>query len=137
MDKDRLAEWEAAPPVNDFVDRFGPLLRRRIDNRWAYGLRVEEWHRNEAGILHGGAMSALIDEVAGTFVNETTGRRHVTVQISTTFLQPVRVGELVEPECDIVKVTRSMSFVDVKLRVDEAVVATASLIFKASRSSPS
>lgn len=84
--------------------------------------------------MHGGAMTALIDEVIGTFVTESVGRPHVTVQISTTFLQPVRVGDLVEPQCEIVKVTRSMTFVEARLHVGGSVVATASLIFKAVRS---
>lgn len=125
--------WHLAPAPNDFTCRFGPLQRRWCGDRWTYALRVDAGHRNEAGLMHGGAMTALIDEVVGTFVAESVGRPHVTVQLSTTFLHPVRVGDLVEPSCEIVKVTRSMTFVEAKLRVGANVVATASLIFKAPR----
>jgi len=125
--------WHVSPSPNDFTERFGPLQRRWSGDRWIYAMRVDDGHRNEAGLMHGGAMTALIDEVIGTFVTETVGRSHVTVQLSTTFLQPVRVGDLVEPSCEIVKVTRSMTFVEAKLHVAGSVVATASLIFKAVR----
>lgn len=125
--------WHLSPSPNDFTERFGPLLRRWAGDRWVYAMRVDDGHRNEAGLMHGGAMTALIDEVIGTFVTEAVRRPHVTVQLATTFLQPVRVGELVEPRGEIVKVTGSMTFVEARLHVGATVVATASLIFKAVR----
>ncbi len=126
-------DWHVAPSRNGFTSRFGPLQQRWTGDRWTYALRVDDGHRNEAGLMHGGAMTALIDEVIGTLVTETVGRRHVTVQLATTFLKPVHVGDLVEPSCEIIKVTASMTFVEAKLRVDGSVVAAASLIFKAVR----
>ena len=133
MTRETAEGWHLAPSPNGFTDRFGPLQRRWAGDRWAYALRVDDGHRNEAGLMHGGAMTALIDEVIGTFVNETVGRPHVTVQLATTFLKAVNVGDLVEASGEIVKVTGSMTFVDAKLRVGGSVVATASLIFKAIR----
>ena len=133
MTSDSAEDWHEAPPANDFTRRFGPLQRKWAGGRWVYAMRVDEGHRNEAGLMHGGAMTALIDEVVGTIVSETVGRRHVTLQLSTTFLKLVRVGDLVEPSCEIVKVTGSMTFVEARLRVAGDVVATASLIFKAVR----
>jgi acyl-coenzyme A thioesterase PaaI-like protein len=47
---------------------------------------------------------------------------------------PVHVGDFVEPRCEIVEVAESLTFVEAKLHVGERVVATASLILKASRS---
>ncbi|WP_291296801.1 PaaI family thioesterase [Elioraea sp.] len=133
MTLETIEAWHRSPSRNDFTERFGPLQRRWSGDRWIYAMRVDDGHRNEAGLMHGGAMTALIDEVIGTFVSETVGRPHVTVQLSTTFLEPVHVGDLVEPRGEIVKVTRSMSFVEARLHVGDSVVATASLIFKAAR----
>ncbi len=126
-------DWRDAPPANDFFRRLGPLQRKWTNGRWSYALRVEDWHRNGAGFMHGGAMTALIDEVAGTIVSDAVGRRHVTLQLSTAFLKPVEVGDLVETSCEIVRVTHSMTFAEARLRVADDVVATASLIFKAVR----
>ena len=78
--------------------------------------------------------TALLDEMVGTMVNEAVGRRHATVQFATVFLKPVQVGDLVEVTCSVVEATRSMTFVEAKLSVADAAVATATLIFKVRRS---
>ncbi len=131
---DESADWQPAPPPNEFFARIGPLLRRWRDGSWAYALRVGDAHRNESGFMHGGAMAALIDEVVGTVVADAVGRPHVTVQMSMAFLAPVRVGDLVEAECAIVRRTRSMAFVEARLRVGGEAAAIASLVFKATGS---
>jgi acyl-coenzyme A thioesterase PaaI-like protein len=56
--------------------------------------------------MHGGAMTALIDEVIGNMVNEAVGRKHMTVQSATVFLRPVHVGDFVEASCRIIEVAR-------------------------------
>jgi uncharacterized protein (TIGR00369 family) len=126
-------DWHDAPPPNAFVEHLGTIRRRWNGNGWTYGLLVEERHRNGAGVMHGGAMSALIDEVIGTVARDEVGRQHVTVQFSMTFLRPVHVGDFLELACEIVKVTRSMSFVESRLLVAGDAAATASLVLKAVR----
>src|SRR5687768_3307365 len=127
-------EWHDFPAPSDFGKVLGPLRRCKAGARWRYGLIVRPQHRNEAGFMHGGAMTALLDEMVGTMVNEAVGRRHATVQFATAFLKPVRVGDFVEVTCSVVEATRSMTFVEAKLCVADAAVATATLIFKARRS---
>lgn len=128
-----VADWHDAPAPNDFVLRLGRLQRRRMGDGWVYGLRAEDGHRNGAGVVHGGALAAFVDEVIGTIARDDVGRRHVTVQLQTVFLVPVRAGDFVEARCEIVKVTRSMTFVEAKVIVADAVVATASAVLKALR----
>lgn len=123
--------WSDAPPLNDFTLRFGPLLRKRKGDLWTYAMRAGTGHRNEAGLVHGGALTAFIDEAVGNVVAEKTGRPHFTVQLSADFLQPVQMEELVELDCEIVKVTGSMTFVQARLTVRDDIVATAHMIFKA------
>jgi uncharacterized protein (TIGR00369 family) len=125
--------WSEGPPLSEFGQTLGPVHRRRVDDSWAYGFEARTSHRNEAGVMHGGAMAALIDEVIGTMVTRAVGRPHVTVQLNVTFLKPVQVGHFIEPSCDIISVTRSMTFAEAKMRVAGEVVATATLIFKAVR----
>jgi acyl-coenzyme A thioesterase 13 len=129
-------DWHDIQAPSEFGKLLGPLRRRRVGGGWHYGLSVRPEHRNEAGAMHGGAMTALIDEVIGTMVNEAVGRKHATVQFATVFLKPVQVGDFVEASCKIVEVTRSMTFVEATLAVGNAAVATATLIFKARRSAP-
>ena len=127
-------EWHDFQAPSDFGKLLGPLRRRKAAAGWRYGLSVRAEHRNEAGFMHGGAMTALLDEMVGTMVNEAVGRRHATVQFATVFLKPVEVGDFVEVSCRVVEATRSMTFVEAKLSVAEGAVATATLIFKARRS---
>ena len=127
-------EWHDFEAPSDFGKLLGSLRRRRTAAGWQYGLRVRAEHRNEAGFMHGGAMTALLDEVVGTMVNEEVGRRHATVQFATVFLKPVQLGDFVEVSCRVVEATPSMTFVEAKLSVAEGAVATATLIFKARRS---
>jgi uncharacterized protein (TIGR00369 family) len=125
--------WQEVPPSNDFVRRLGPLVRRQDGDGWRYALRVEAGHRNGAGGMHGGALAAFLDEVAGTVASDLAGRRHVTVQMAINFLRPVAAGEVLEARCAILAVTGSMTFVDAKAFVADALVATASLVLKGSR----
>ncbi len=123
--------WSEGPPLSAFGRTLGPLHRKRAGEDWIYGFKARDAHRNEAGVMHGGAIAALLDEVIGTMVTHAVGRPHVTVQLNITFLKPVQIGDFIEPSCDITSVTRSMTFVEAKLRVAGQLVATAGLIFKA------
>jgi uncharacterized protein (TIGR00369 family) len=128
--------WHDIEAPSEFGKLLGRLRRRRESGAWRYGLDVRPEHRNEAGAMHGGAITALIDEVIGTMVNEAVGRKHATVQFATIFLKPVQVGDFVEVTCKIVGVTPSMTFAEASLSVANTTVATATLIFKARRSAP-
>ncbi|TVR09299.1 MAG: PaaI family thioesterase [Salinarimonadaceae bacterium] len=135
MDKPDDSSREAPPPAirSAFGGLLGALSRRRSGDRVVYGMVADERLVNEAGVVHGGAITALFDEVLGSFVHDTRGGAHVTVQISTVFLRPVRVGDFIEFAHEIVEATRSMTFVEGRLIVDGAVVARAQMIFKARR----
>lgn len=122
--------WHDMPDPCPFADLLGPIAERELAGRHRYGLLMARKHANSGGIVHGGVLTALIDEVAGSTVRQVRGGRHVTVQLGTVFLRSVAVGDFVEPECDVVRATRSMTFIEAKLRVGSDIVATASLIFK-------
>lgn len=130
---DAIDNWCEAPVLNEFTQHFGPLRRRSHADRHRYALRARADHTNGAGFVHGGVITAFVDEVAGTVVAEATSRPHVTVHLATSFLRPVRIGDLLELDCDIVKTTRSMAFVEARLFVADDIAATANLIFKAMR----
>lgn len=116
-----------------FGGLLGALSRQRSGDGEVYGLVVDERLTNEAGVMHGGAITALLDEVIGSFVHDTRGGAHVTVQSSTVFLRPAKVGDVVEIAQEIVEATRSMTFVEGRLIVRGAVIARSQMIFKARR----
>lgn len=127
----------AGPPAPSIRSRFGALLgtlsARRVGEGETLGLVADARLANEAGVVHGGALTALFDEVLGSFVHDVRGGAHVTVQMSTVFLRPVKVGDFIAFEREIVEATRSMTFVEGRLVVEGAVAARAQMIFKARR----
>ena len=123
--------WHDMPPISEFTTLIGPIQRRRGNDRWEYGLRVLARHGNELGILHGGVITAFLDEAIGNTCNELADRPHVTVQLNTNFLRKAEIGMFLECACDITRTTRSLTFVEARLHADGQAVATASAIFKA------
>lgn len=49
-------------------------------------------HQGYAGIMHGGIMSALLDEMMGKLLAHT-GRASVTAEITVRFRRPVMIGQ--------------------------------------------
>ncbi len=125
------AGWHDTPRTCAFADLIGPVQRRRDGDDWVYGLRVSQRHINSIGTMHGGLVTAFLDEVVGEIVNDLGKRKHVTVQFSTTFLSTAQLGDFLECACEIVGTTRSMTFVQAQLNVAGAPIATATAIFKA------
>jgi uncharacterized protein (TIGR00369 family) len=130
---DADAHWHDLPNPCPFSALIGPVQRRRVGDQWVYGLRVTQQHTNSAGIMHGGVITSFLDEVIGEIVNDLGNRKHVTVQFSTTFLSMARVGDFLECDCEIVRTTRSMTFIAARLNVNGEAIATATAIFKAMR----
>jgi acyl-coenzyme A thioesterase PaaI-like protein len=65
-----------------------------------------------------------------------TGRRatgekpHATIELNMQFMGSVEVGDFVEAHCDVVRMTRSVLFIEGKLKVGARIVAAASGIWK-------
>ena len=130
---DTDAQWHDMPNPCPFSALIGPVQRRRVGDGFVYGLRVGPQHTNSIGIMHGGLITAFLDEVIGEIVNDLANRKHITVQFSTTFLSKAQVGDLLECDCDIVRATRSMTFIQARLNVNGEAIASATAIFKAAR----
>lgn len=56
---------------------------------------------NRNGVMHGGAMMALADNIGGTatFINLPPGKTTTTLESKTNFLRPVRVGDVATARC--------------------------------------
>lgn len=76
---------------------------------------------NPSGFLHGGAIATLIDQ-AGTIAILTVdrdGRPGVSTDLNVSFLAPVSTGTTVVAEAAVLKVGKSMAFVEVAVRRHE------------------
>lgn len=79
-------------------------LRVADEGHFVVDYAVREEMTNPAGIVHGGAVSGMFDDVFGMLAASASGRRHfVTVNLHVDFLESARAGDLVTVDCRIVR----------------------------------
>lgn len=56
---------------------------------------------NRNGLMHGGAIMALADNIGGTatFINLPQGMTTTTLESKTNFLRPIRIGDVATARC--------------------------------------
>jgi uncharacterized protein (TIGR00369 family) len=119
--------WERVRGHN-FGELVGPIWRR---GDALFGFAAVDKHRNHRGIVHGGMLTTFADQAMGMTGRRATGEKpHATIEISMQFIGAVTVGDFVEAHCEIVRETRSLLFIESKLKVGSRIVATASGIWK-------
>jgi uncharacterized protein (TIGR00369 family) len=119
--------WERVRGHN-FGELVGPIWRR---GDALFGFVSTDKHRNHRGIVHGGMLTTFADQAMGMTGRRATGEKpHATIEISMQFIGAVKVGDFVEAHCEIVRETRSLLFIESKLKVGARIVAAASGIWK-------
>ncbi len=77
---------------------------------------VREDQINHAGIMHGGFVSTLLDEVMGmTMITVDIDFMYVTVNLYVDFLYGAKAGETVIVESEIIKVGKKIANIEGKL----------------------
>jgi 1,4-dihydroxy-2-naphthoyl-CoA hydrolase len=86
------------PPFADFM---GMKITHVSPERVEAELVVREELSNRNGILHGGAVMALADNIGGTatVANLPEGATTTTIESKTNFFAGIRVGETARAEC--------------------------------------
>jgi uncharacterized protein (TIGR00369 family) len=124
------AGWSPVKPIG-FGELVGPLWQREDGGRLRFGFAVVQKHLNFADIVHGGMLTTLADQAMGMTAQRATGNKpHATIELNIQFVGAVRLGEFVEAQCEVVRVTRAIIFMQAKLFVGLRVVATANGIWK-------
>ncbi|MFN0184284.1 MAG: PaaI family thioesterase [Aquabacterium sp.] len=116
-----------------FVEHNGPLWFRRDEQSMVMGLRVDARHVNPMGNLHGGMMATFADmllPIAANSQGPLKGRFLPTVSLQIDFLAGVRLGAWIEGRAQVLRVTRSMVFMQGLVGVDGEPVARVSGVFK-------
>ena len=122
--------WREHEPPG-LMTTLGPLLSRRDGDTWVYGLRLDARHLNQAGLVHGGTFTALLDHAISTVAWEYSGKTPcLTVQLNTSFLRGAKSGQELSARARVTHGTGSMLFLDGSLYADDQLVATAQAIMK-------
>jgi uncharacterized protein (TIGR00369 family) len=89
---------ELQPPFADFM---GMKITHVSRDKVAAELLVRDELENRMGVLHGGAVMALADNLGGTatFANLPEGARTATIESKTNFFAPIPIGDTARAEC--------------------------------------
>ncbi|HTH35160.1 MAG TPA: PaaI family thioesterase [Xanthobacteraceae bacterium] len=98
MDRDYNRGAELQPPYADLVGMKVTLISK---DKVLAELPVREELNNRFGVLHGGAVMSLADNIGGTatFANLRDGERTATIESKTNFFAPIPVGDTAFAEC--------------------------------------
>lgn len=113
----------------DFGKSQGQLYWSEDARRFAF--RVENRHRNENGMIHGGMLMTLADQVLGLTVVRALGNNPAaTVSLNCDFIDGALPGDLIEGEAVVTRITRSLVFVQGSLQCGERRLLSASGLWK-------
>src|ERR1700734_2797397 len=111
--------------------RRSAIWKHETPERLRWGFVVEPKHLNRAGNLHGGMLMTFADQsMAMTARQATKVRRHATIELNTQFIGSVQLGQFVEAHAEVVRATRSVVFMEVKMFVDGRIVVSANGVWK-------
>jgi uncharacterized protein (TIGR00369 family) len=135
-DMSQAATSASLPPwrrhdVPGLMGALGPLLSRREQDGWTYALEVREAHLNQAGIVHGGTVAALLDHALSTIAWSHVGKVPcVTVQLNVSFSGSSRAGQLLIARGRVDRETGTLLFLTGSVYADDTLVGTAQAVMK-------
>ncbi|HRH19667.1 MAG TPA: PaaI family thioesterase [Brevundimonas sp.] len=127
-----FAGWETYDLKDTFDQVVGPFyFRADPDGRMRCAFRAEQKHMNAGDRMHGGCLMSFADiALFQTAYQQMEGSRGVTVQLDSTFIDAVRVGDLVEATGEVVRAGGSLVFVRGTISVGDRTVMTFSGVIK-------
>jgi uncharacterized protein (TIGR00369 family) len=119
------------------TDPWEPLYARQTEDGVYLGVEIREPHCNARGFAHGGLISSLADNAMGlsavrqarqTQANDKISA--LTVSLSLDFLDTASIGDFLEVKPQLLKVGRTLAFVECRIVCGERLVARASASFR-------
>ncbi len=98
-------------------------------------LVLEQRHTNPNGVMHGGVVTTLMDEVLGGVIASVRGMEamwaapHATVEMNASFLLGARPGDKIVVEGRVLRLGRSMAFGEAEARRGDELIATGRMTF--------
>ena len=89
----------------EFSKLLGMAITNVSDNQLFAEMVVKKEFGNRNGVMHGGAIMAFADNIGGTatFINLKHGLSTTTVESKTNFFRPIKIGDKITAQCDILK----------------------------------
>ncbi|MCW5749960.1 MAG: PaaI family thioesterase [Alphaproteobacteria bacterium] len=113
-----------------FAGMTGPFYASRpADGSLVLGFRVAEKHLNRVSIVHGGMLATFMDMLLSSAMEHASGRRGFTVRLVTDFVGPAKLGDWIEGRGRLVRMTRSLAFLEGELQAGRRKIMGGSGIF--------
>ncbi len=96
----------------------GPFYYRRDGEALEMGFRVEEKNSNGNGACHGGVLSSFADYCATMVALQGVKESCVTISLHCDYLAPARVGDWVSGRAQVLRRSRSMTFLRGELAIE-------------------
>ena len=104
--------YQAYEYHDPFEDHVGPLGYKIEDGTISFAFQADGRHANTGGTLHGGMLMTFADfALCLTATWNQPGERCVTVSCNTEFVAASEPGDLIEAAGEVVRRTRSLTFV--------------------------
>lgn len=120
-----------------FTAPWEPILSREAGDATQLALRIREAHCNSRGFAHGGLIASLADNAMGLSAVNLARRQTaaentnaVTVALSMDFIDAARIGDLIEFHPVILKVGRTLAFIECRVNCGDRLIARASATFR-------
>ena len=114
-----------------FEDHVGPMGYKVVDGTITFAFLADARHRNTAGTVHGGMLMTFADfALCLTATWDQPGEKCVTVSCNSEFVAPGRPGDVIEASGEVVRRTRSLTFVRGQVYADERILLNYSAIVK-------
>jgi uncharacterized protein (TIGR00369 family) len=124
-------DYAAIDLVDPFEVHVGPAYQQGVAGTRKFAFRVDERHVNRRGVLHGGMLLTFADMALGAAAWDVTDRAPcVTLGMQTQFLKPVRLGDIVDVQPQLMRRTRALLFLRGDFLVQTEAVFTATSVWK-------
>jgi len=119
-----------------FTDPWEPLYSKVDPRHVSIGTWLRDVHCNSRGLVHGGFVSTIADNamgltcVAGLRDDGREVKGLVTITLNVDFVGMAKLGQWLNIESEIVKLTRQIAFASCNVCADGEVIARANATFK-------
>lgn len=122
--------WKSAD-ISAFITLVGPILYRDDAEGLRLGFLAGPKHENSRGVVQGGMIATFCDRsLAMACRRANNDLPQATIELSIRYIDAVHIGEFVEIVPEVVRKTRSVTFLRGTATVGNRTVATADGIWK-------
>ena len=114
-----------------YLHHVGPYYTKKTKETILVGLPIQDHHINYVDIAHGGVLTTLADVALSfqVYLSRTPNPAVTTVNLSTNFLGPAKLGDWLEADGFIDRQGKRLAYVHGSIRAGDRLVMTMNGVF--------